>query len=67
MSDWIDSGGHGPRLYTDDERENNGPENSQRRCSRRLKTPLTIGFALLLLLGICATIMIATESQPFIS
>ncbi len=66
MSDWIDSDGHGPRLYTDDERESNRPENSQLRCGRRLKTPLTIGFALMLL-GICATIMIATESQPFIS
>jgi hypothetical protein len=42
------------------------PENSQLRCARRSKTPLTIGFALLLL-GICATIMIATESLPFIS
>jgi hypothetical protein len=31
-----------------------------------LKTPLMIGFALMLL-GISATIMIATESQPFIS
>ena len=66
MSDWIDSDGHGPRLYSDDERESNGPENSLLHCARRLKTPLTIGFALMLL-GICATIMIATESQPFIS
>jgi hypothetical protein len=49
VSDWIDSDGHRPRLYTDDERENNGPENSQLRCARRSKTPLTIGFALMLL------------------
>jgi hypothetical protein len=66
VGDWIDSDGHGPRLYTDDERENNGPENSQLRCARRSRTPLTIGFALPLL-GICATIMIATESLPLIS
>ena len=66
MSDWIDSGRNAPYLYTDDERENKGPENSQHRCARRLKTPLTLGFALMLL-GICATIIIATESQPFIS
>jgi len=65
VSDWIDSGGNAPRLYTGDERENNSPENSQLRCARRLKTPLTIGFALLP--GICATTMIATESLPFIS
>jgi len=49
VSDWIDSGGNAPRLYTDDERENKGPENSHGRCARRLKTPLTIGFALMLL------------------
>ncbi len=65
MSDWVDSDGHGPCLCTGDERENNSPENSQLRCARRLKTPPTIGFALLP--GICATTMIATDSLPFIS
>jgi hypothetical protein len=49
VSDWIDSGGNGPRLCTDDERENKGPENSQPHRARRLKAPLTMGFAVLLL------------------
>jgi hypothetical protein len=49
VSNWIDSGGNAPCLYTDDERENRGPENLQPRCARRLKTPLTLGFALMLL------------------
>ena len=49
MSNWIDSGGNAPRLCTDDERENKGLENSHGRWARRLKAPLTIGFALMLL------------------
>jgi hypothetical protein len=44
-----DSGGNAARLYTDDERENKGLANPHGRCARRLKTPLTIGFALMLL------------------
>ena len=43
MSDWIDSGGDAPCLFAD----GNG-EASQLRSARRLKAPLTIGFALLL-------------------
>jgi hypothetical protein len=42
VSNWIDSGGDTPRLCTDD-----GGTNSQGRYPRRLKAPLTIGFAVL--------------------
>jgi hypothetical protein len=42
VSNW--NGGHAPRLCTDDDWKN-----SQRRSFKRLKTPLTIGFAVLLL------------------
>jgi hypothetical protein len=50
VSNWIDSGGNGPRLHTDDDdRGDKDPENSQLRGARRLKTPLTIGVAMLLL------------------
>ena len=66
LTDWIDFGGHAPYLWTDEVRGNNSRSYSQLRRAGRRRTPLTIGFALLLL-GICATIMIATESQPFIS
>lgn len=47
MSNWIDSGGHAPRLRTDDDRENKGLENSRHRRARCLKAPLTIGLAVL--------------------
>ena len=49
MSNWIDSGGDAPRLCTDDGQENKDLENSQRRRARRLKAPLTAGFAVMLL------------------
>lgn len=42
MSDWIDSGGDAPRLCTDDSRQNS------QSLVRRFKTPLTTGFAVLL-------------------
>jgi hypothetical protein len=48
VSNWNDSGGDAPRLYHyDDVSENDVSanrdlENSQRRCARRLKTPLTV-------------------------
>jgi len=45
VSDWIDAGGNAPRLCTDDDRENS----EGHRHARRLKTPLTIGIAVLLL------------------
>ncbi|MDB5637097.1 MAG: hypothetical protein JWP51_2005 [Bradyrhizobium sp.] len=44
MSNWINSGGDGPRLCAEDDWQN-----SQHRGARRFKTPLTIGFAVLLL------------------
>ena len=50
MSDWIDSGGDRRRLCTDDDVSGNKDwENSQPRRARRLKAPLTIGLAVLLL------------------
>jgi hypothetical protein len=51
VSDWIDSGGAAPRLCTDGEVSgNNDRENAQpRRRAGRLKAPLTICFAALLL------------------
>jgi hypothetical protein len=49
VSNWNDSGGRAPLLYTDDSRENEGPENSRSRNARRLKSALTIGFAVLLM------------------
>jgi hypothetical protein len=55
VSNWNDSGGDGPRSYPYDDvsenavRANRDLENSQRRCVRRLKTPLTIGLAVLAL------------------
>jgi len=48
VSNWIDSGGDAPGLYTND-RDNKDPENSQRRRAGRWKAPLIIGFAVLLL------------------
>ncbi len=48
MSNWIDSGGDAPRLFTYDDQENNDLENAQGRAGR-WKTLLTIGFAVLLL------------------
>jgi hypothetical protein len=42
VSNWIDSGGDAPRLRTDDH-----GENAQRHRARRMRTPLTIGFAVL--------------------
>lgn len=49
MSDWIDFGGHAPYSWTDEVRGNKYPENSQLRRAERRRTPLTIGFAALLL------------------
>jgi hypothetical protein len=49
VSNWIESGGNAPPLSTDGDQENKDLENSERRGVRRLKTPLTIGFAVLLL------------------
>ena len=49
MSDWIDFGGHAPYSWTDEVRGNKYPENSQPRRAGRQRTPLTIGFAALLL------------------
>jgi len=50
VSDWIDSGGDALRLCTDDGvSKNKGLENSESRRGRRLKAPLTLGFAVLLL------------------
>jgi hypothetical protein len=51
VSDWIDSGGHTPRLCADDDVSGNkNRENLQlRRRAWRLEAPLTIGFAVLLL------------------
>ena len=49
MSNWIDSGGKAPPLCNDDDQENNDLENSQLRRARRLKAPLTIGFAAVML------------------
>ncbi len=49
MSNWIDSGGNVPRLFADDDQENNDLENGQGRRAGRWKTLLTIGFAVLLL------------------
>ena len=48
MSNWIDSGGDAPRSFADDDEENGGLEYPQGRATR-LKTTLTIGFAVLLL------------------
>ena len=48
MSNWIDSGGESPSLCTDqDDREINDPDIS--RLARRLKPPLRIGCAVLML------------------
>ncbi len=44
MSNWIDSGGDAPLFHNDD-----GWGNSDRHHARRLKAPLTIGIAVLLL------------------
>jgi hypothetical protein len=44
VSNWIDSGGNAPRLFTDDDWEN-----SDRNCARRLRAPLAVGIAALLL------------------
>ena len=49
MSDWIDFGGDAPYSWTDEVRGNNSPANSQLRRAGRRRTPLTIGFAVLLL------------------
>src|ERR1700694_4116345 len=49
VSSWIDSGGKAPPLCNDDDQENNDLENSQLRRARRLKAPLTIGFAAMML------------------
>jgi hypothetical protein len=49
VSNWIESGGNAPPLCTDDDQENKDLENLERRGVRRLKMPLTIGFAVLLL------------------
>jgi hypothetical protein len=49
VSNWNDSGGDGPYLHTDDDRENKDPEISQPDRARRWKTPLTIGVAMLIL------------------
>jgi hypothetical protein len=49
VSNWIDSGGYAPPSCTDGPRDYKGPENSQLRRVRRLKTPLTIGFAVMML------------------
>ena len=49
MSDWIDFGGDAPYSWTDEVRGNKYPENSQLRRAERRRTPLTIGFAALLL------------------
>jgi hypothetical protein len=49
VSDWIDFGGHAPYSWTDEVRGNKYPENSQPRRAGRQRTPLTIGFAALLL------------------
>jgi hypothetical protein len=49
VSNWNDSGGDGPHLHTDDDRENKDPEISQPDRARRWKTPLTIGVAMLIL------------------
>ncbi len=49
MSNRIESGGNAPPLCTDGDQENKDLENSERRGVRRLKTPRTIGFAVLLL------------------
>jgi len=43
VSNWIDSGGNRPRLCTD----NDDGENSRLRRARRVKAPLTVGFAVL--------------------
>jgi hypothetical protein len=48
VSNWIDSGGGGPRPWTDDDGEYDGPENPQGRTGR-WRTPLIVGLALLLL------------------
>jgi hypothetical protein len=48
VSNWINSGGDAPRLFADDDQENSGLEYPQGRATR-LKTTLTIGFAVLLL------------------
>ena len=48
MSNWIDSGGDGPRPWTDDDWNNRGLENAQGRA-RRWRAPLIIGLAVLLL------------------
>jgi hypothetical protein len=49
VSNWIYSGGDAPRLFADDDQENNGLENAQGRRAGRWKTLLTISFAVLLL------------------
>jgi hypothetical protein len=47
VNNWINSGGNGPRLDTDNSRDDGNPENSKPRGARRLKAPLTIAFAML--------------------
>jgi hypothetical protein len=49
VSNWNDSGGNGPHLRSDNGRESEDPEISQPDRARRLKTSLTIGFAMLML------------------
>jgi hypothetical protein len=53
VSNWIDSGGDTPRLFTEYDRENiNGDidlENPQARRVRRLKAALAVGLAVVLL------------------
>jgi hypothetical protein len=48
VSNWINSGGDAPRSFADDDPENCGLEYPHGRATR-LKTTLTIGFAVLLL------------------
>jgi len=48
VSNWIDSGGGAPRLWTDDDSQQEGLENPQGRIGR-WRTPLIVGLAVLLL------------------
>ena len=57
MSNWIDSGGDGPHLWTDDDREDKG------RSSRR-RAPLMIGVAVLLL-GVASQLGHARDRGQF--
>jgi hypothetical protein len=50
VRDWIDSGGRRPHLCTDNNgREHKDPQHSELRRAKRLKAPLTVGTAVLLL------------------